>query len=68
LTGVTEVAGMREDFQLDLKDVFIFEPKGRDDNGRLLGDHKPTGYIPQCYHELVSMGIKLDKALFTKAS
>ena len=68
MTGITEVAGMREDFQLDLKDIFVFEPRGRDETGRLLGDFKSTGYIPTCYQELVSMGIQLDKAMFNKGS
>ena len=66
ITGITEVAGMTEDFQLDMKDIFVFEPKGRDESARLLGDFKPTGYVPTCYQELVSMGMKLEKSIFNK--
>jgi pilus assembly protein CpaF len=64
ITGITEVAGMKEDFQLDMRDVFVFDPKGRDEHGKTLGDFRATGYIPLCYSDLVSMGIKLDKNMF----
>jgi len=64
ITGITEVAGLLQDFQLDLRDVFVFEPKGRDEDGTVLGTFKPTGYIPKCYEEIVMMGLKIDKRIF----
>ena len=65
ITGVTEVAGLIEDFQLDLKDVFIFEHRGMNTEGTTLGDFKPTGYVPKCYYDLVQRGIHIDKKMFT---
>ncbi len=66
ITGVTEVAGLEKDFQLDLRDVFVFEQKGRNEDGLILGDFTPTGYIPKCYQDLVMRGIHIDKAIFQK--
>ena len=64
ITGVTEVVGMQEGFQLDLRDVFIFEQKGLDSNGSVLGVYKPTGYIPLAYEDFITYGIPLDKNVF----
>ncbi|MFP4473627.1 MAG: ATPase, T2SS/T4P/T4SS family [Candidatus Omnitrophota bacterium] len=64
ITGVTEVAGLLEDFQLDLKDVFVFDQRGRTEEGVILGDFKATGYVPNCYYEMERMGISIDKAIF----
>ncbi|MFA5089204.1 MAG: ATPase, T2SS/T4P/T4SS family [Candidatus Omnitrophota bacterium] len=66
ITGITEVAGLDDLFQVVLKDIFIFEHKGMDSEGKILGDFVPTGYIPECYTDLVQRGIKLDKRIFTK--
>ncbi|HSV42977.1 MAG TPA: ATPase, T2SS/T4P/T4SS family [Candidatus Bathyarchaeia archaeon] len=66
ITGVTEIAGLEKDFQLDLRDVFVFEQKGRSEEGAVLGDYVPTGYVPKIYHDLVTRGINIDKTIFVK--
>lgn len=67
ITGITEVAGINhQDHQLDLRDVFVFEAKGKTEAGKILGDYIPTGYIPKCYETLESMGIKLDRSIFSR--
>lgn len=65
LTGITEVIGLKENFQLDLRDVFVFEQKGKSEDGMVLGEFRPVGYIPQCYDDLVNRGISIDKAMFS---
>ena len=66
ITGVTEVAGMEKDFQLDLRDIFVYDQKGRNEDGVILGDFVPTGYIPECYDDLITRGINLDKSVFAR--
>ena len=66
ITGVTEVAGIEKDFQLDLRDIFVFEQKGRSEEGKILGDFAPTGYIPALYEDLVMRGINIDKNIFNR--
>ena len=68
ITGITEVAGLIEDFQLDLKDVFVYKHKGMNTEGQALGEFKPTGYVPKTYHDLVQRGIKIDKKIFTEGA
>ncbi len=64
ITGITEVVGML-DGQLDLKDIFTFEQTGLNADGKVLGQFKPTGYIPACYQDLITRGIPLKKEIFT---
>jgi len=64
VTGITEVAGLEKDFQLDLRDVFVFEQRGISSDGIVQGEFVPTGYVPKCYHEMKRMGIHLDKCIF----
>lgn len=67
ITGITEVVGLSADFQLDMKDVFVFKHKGISEEGKLLGDFVPTGYIPTFYDEFVARGLPIDKSIFIKS-
>ncbi len=67
ITGVTEVVGLTPDrMEVALKDVFIFNNKGIGADGFVMGNYEPTGYVPICYDDLVTRGLKLDKSLFEK--
>ncbi|MEW5894862.1 MAG: ATPase, T2SS/T4P/T4SS family [Candidatus Omnitrophota bacterium] len=66
ITGITEVAGLERDFQLDLRDVFVYEQRGRTEEGVILGEFAPTGYVPECYEDLVKRGINLEKSIFSR--
>ena len=66
ITGITEVAGLDKEFQLKLADVFVYRQKGVDQNGKILGDFEATGYIPECFDDLVSRGMDLKKEMFQK--
>lgn len=64
ITGITEVVGLTSDFQLDLRDVFVFDQKGKSEDGKVAGTFKPSGYVPKCYEEFINMGLNLDKNMF----
>ncbi len=66
ITGISEVIGLSSDFQLELRDVFVFKQAGINAEGVVLGEFQPTGYIPQCLEELTSRGIPVDKRMFSK--
>ena len=65
ITGITEIVGLQEGFHLDMRDIFVFEHKGLDSGGKVLGVFKPTGYIPLCYEDFITHGIPLDKNVFS---
>ena len=66
ITGITEVLGMHDQHDLDLRDVFVFEQAGMQEDGVVLGTFKPTGYIPACYQDFITRGIPLKKETFSK--
>ena len=66
ITGVSEIAGLTEDFQLNLRDVFEFKQTGVSEDGATLGSFQATGYVPKCYNDFATRGVTLDKNIFLK--
>ena len=65
VTGISEVIGLKSDSQLDLKDIFVFEQQGIDTEGKIIGDYRPTGYVPACFKDFVTQGIPIKKEIFS---
>jgi len=68
IVQITEFAGMLDETQISLKDVFTFKQTGVDDNGKVIGSFIPTGYIPTFYEDIRAKGIPLPKEIFQKKS
>jgi pilus assembly protein CpaF len=60
---VTEVVGMEEDV-ITSHDVFVFEQKGVDSAGRVVGAHRATGVRPRFADRLAQAGIVLSPTVF----
>ncbi|HVA21527.1 MAG TPA: CpaF family protein [Candidatus Micrarchaeia archaeon] len=58
ITAITEILGMEGD-TITMQDIFMFEALGQGEDGRILGDLKPTGIRPQIIDRLHGMGIAL---------
>jgi len=63
LTAITEVVGMEGDTVV-LTDVFKFEQTGVSENGRIIGELKPTGLRPMFSPRLEAAGLKLGPEVF----
>jgi pilus assembly protein CpaF len=63
VTGITEVTGM-EGSIITLQDLFVFEKRGIDAEGRVIGRFAATGIRPKFYEKLVSAGIRLRAEIF----
>ena len=63
ITYITEVQGMEGDV-VTLQDIFVFEQRGVDENGKIIGRLKPTGIRPKFYDKFEIYGIKLPNDLF----
>lgn len=61
---VTEVAGMKDEMHIDLRDIFIFKQFGIDKDGRVLGNFQATGYTPSFIEEIRVKGIPLREGIF----
>ena len=66
IVQVTEVAGLGKEHNLELRDIFVYNQKGMDEDGRILGDYEATGYIPKCLKEFKTIGINIDENIFKK--
>ena len=64
ITSVSEVVGM-EGEMITLQDIFVFEKKGLDENGKVLGRFRATGIRPKFADRLELAGIRLPENLFS---
>ena len=58
VTHITEVIGMEGD-TITMQDIFKFEAKGADQQGKIMGTFDPTGIRPQIISRLFDMGVPL---------
>jgi pilus assembly protein CpaF len=64
IVQISEVVGMEGD-TITIQDVFRFDySAGRDEDGRFLGDIKPTGIRPQFTDRLAEYGIEVPASVF----
>jgi pilus assembly protein CpaF len=63
ITHITEIQGMEGDV-VTMQDIFVFEQKGVDEKGKILGRLKPTGIRPKFYDKFELSGVQLPSDLF----
>jgi len=61
--NLTEVTGMEGDV-ITLQDIFVFEKRGLNPDGRVVGRFAATGIRPKFYEKLLAAGIRLRADLF----
>jgi pilus assembly protein CpaF len=67
VTAITEVVGMEGDVVV-LTDIFKFEQTGIGQNGKIMGELKPTGIRPIFTPRLEAAGFKLGAEVFMSAA
>jgi pilus assembly protein CpaF len=65
LTSLQEITGMEGDV-VTMQEIFVFERRGVDQNGNVLGDLVPTGIRPHFAKRLQLAGITLPLQLFER--
>ncbi len=63
ITSVTEITGI-EGSTIQLNEIFRYQQKGFDSDGRVKGEFVATGMVPKFYEELVERGIEVDMSIF----
>lgn len=63
VTAITEVTGL-EGQQIVMQDLFTFKQAGIDENGKIIGEFKPTGAMPTFFDTLKYRGMNLDPGIF----
>jgi pilus assembly protein CpaF len=67
MTALSEIVGMEGDI-ITTADIFVFNRKGLDEEGKVVGTHRPTGVLPTYLDELRQRGIQLDLDAFDTMS
>ncbi|MHB0998498.1 MAG: CpaF family protein [Armatimonadota bacterium] len=63
ITHITEIQGMEGD-TIVLQDIFLFNQKGIDHNGNVMGEHNATGLRPKFTDRLLQQGMELPASIF----
>ena len=63
ITSITEVTGM-EGSVVTLQDLFVFEKRGLNPDGQVIGRFAATGIRPRFYEKMMTAGIRLRADLF----
>jgi pilus assembly protein CpaF len=63
VVSLAEISGMEGDI-ITMSDLFVFERRGRDEDGNVLGELKPTGIIPGFFRDLDAKGVKIPIEVF----
>jgi len=63
VTSITEVTGMEGEI-VTLQDIFVFEKRGLNGEGKVVGRFAATGIRPKFYEKLLAAGITLRPDLF----
>jgi pilus assembly protein CpaF len=67
VVGVTEVTG-QEGNTISMQDLFLFERRGTDAEGRILGSTVPTGIRPHYQNVFAAAGIDLPVEMFLRSA
>ncbi len=63
ITSITEVTGMQGDV-VQLTEIYRYQQKGFDSEGKIIGNFEATGLVPQFYEELRDRGVDVDMGIF----
>ena len=63
ITHISEITGMEGD-KVQLNDIFVYQQEGFDNDGKVVGQFRATGMVPQFYETLQARGIPVDMTIF----
>jgi pilus assembly protein CpaF len=63
ISSISEIVGMEQD-TISMQEIFLFEKRGVDADGKTLGTFRPTGIRPRYLQQMQASGIHLSPELF----
>ena len=64
VTHISEVHPLQEDGNYKINDIFRYQQKGMDQEGKIYGDLEPTGTIPEFLEHIKFSGYELPLGIF----
>ena len=66
VTSISEITGMEGDV-ITMQEIFLYERKGIDKDGNVIGRFRPTGVRPRFAEHLKTYGLQLPRIFFEEA-
>ncbi len=63
ISKITEIVGMEKD-TITMQDIFVFDKKGINEKGKVMGRHLPTEVVPRVMEKIQAYGEKIPPDLF----
>jgi len=60
VTKISEIIGLSDDGDVDLRDIFQFKVRNSGIDGRIEGEFLPTGYLPSFLDQFIARGLVQD--------
>jgi pilus assembly protein CpaF len=57
VTSISEVVGMNDDGEIELYEIFGYVRTGTGPGGKVVGEHRATGYLPSFLDQFITMGL-----------
>ncbi len=57
VTAITEITGIDENGGIEMRPIFEFVRTGTGTGGKVIGDHRATGYLPSYLQDFIVMGL-----------
>jgi pilus assembly protein CpaF len=57
VTAITEVIGLDDNFEVQLRPIFEFVRTGTGPEGKVLGEYRATGYLPSFLDAFIAYGL-----------
>jgi pilus assembly protein CpaF len=57
VTAITEVIGIDDNGEIEVRPIFEFVRTGTGPNGKVIGEHRATGYLPSYLQEFIVMNL-----------
>jgi pilus assembly protein CpaF len=64
VTQISELAGMKNDVDINMRNIFQFKQAGMDDRGNVIGSFQAAGNIPTFIEEIRLKGITMPDSMF----
>lgn len=67
IVQISEITGMLDELHIGIEDIFAYKQTGLDKDKKVIGEFKPTGYVPSFYEDLKVRDLELPMSMFKSA-
>lgn len=60
VTSISEVVGLDDDGEVEIHEIFSFERTGTGPGGKVIGEHRASGYLPSFVDDFIVQGLVTD--------